>query len=85
MRTPDPVQEPTTCGVARLTVPLTKPAPDPIQVSAVAGIVSTPDLRSSAARTVKVTVDNYSGVVNQRIWQPARMGTTDLASALLVA
>jgi hypothetical protein len=53
---PDPVHEPTTCGVARLTVPLTNPAPDPIQVKAEAGIVSSPERRSSAARTVSVTV-----------------------------
>jgi hypothetical protein len=32
---------------------------------------------------VDVTVDNYRGVVNQRIWRPERMGTTDLASALI--
>lgn len=31
---------------------------------------------------VDVTVDNYSGVVNKKIWKQDRMGTTDLASAL---
>lgn len=31
---------------------------------------------------VEVTVDNHHGVVDQRIWQPNRMGTTDLALAL---
>jgi hypothetical protein len=32
---------------------------------------------------VEVTVDNYSGVVDQRIWHPRQMGTTDLAAALV--
>lgn len=32
--------------------------------------------------TVDVTVDNYQNVVDQQIWQPRNMGTTDLARAL---
>jgi hypothetical protein len=34
--------------------------------------------------TVEVTVDNYSGVVNNQIWRRGQMGTTDLAAALVV-
>lgn len=31
---------------------------------------------------IDVTVDNYSGIVNKRIWRQDRMGTTNLAAAL---
>jgi Mg-chelatase subunit ChlD len=34
--------------------------------------------------TVEVTVDNYSGVVNDRIWRGRDMGSTNLAQALNV-
>lgn len=34
--------------------------------------------------TVDVTVNNYSGIVDQKIWKQDRMGSTDLAKALAV-
>lgn len=33
--------------------------------------------------TVDVTVENYRGVVDNQIWQPRQMGSTDLAKALV--
>jgi hypothetical protein len=39
---------------------------------------------SNVHPALDVTVDNYRGVVDKQIWQPRRMGTTDLASALAV-